>query len=424
MAKLELSEETKTGIEAVGAADLLIAVAVQVDAEQLRAAAQQSILAMNAANLISGLRTVVAFPGVSKVETADKGEIEGDQAATDKNLRFLPYTLPTGDSSRIPSLTAASTYQAVFGMARELGVSACAVIGVDLAALETNFLGPMLTPVLEKRCELAMPLYSMGKFDGLLNSSILAPLTRALYGKRVRFPLAPDFCISANLLPELEVALQRTTAQGQDLFWPATEAAMRDKGICQVYVDTRHVPTADGVDLSTILAQTVGPLFAEMTSNAALWQRIRGSQPVETAGVAVAPPADGHPADTTPMLETFQLGFRNLQEVWGLVLPPVTLLELKRLARVSVDRFHMPDELWVRIVYDFALAHRLRTLSRSHLLGALTPLYLGWVASYALEVGSASPAEAEQRLEKLARAYEDGKPYLLSRWRWPDRFNP
>jgi hypothetical protein len=225
--------------------------------------------------------------------------------------------------------------------------------------------------------------------------------------------LAPDFCISAKMLPELEVALQRTTAQGQDLFWPATEAAMRDCGICQVHVDTRHVPAADGVDLSTILAQTVGPLFAEMTTNAPLWQRVRGSQPVGTSGV-----------NTTPMLETFQLGFRNLQEVWSLVLPPVTLLELKRLARVSVDRFHMPDDLWVRIIYDFALAHRLRTLSRTHLLGALTPLYLGWVASYALEVGNASPAEAEQRLEKLARAYEDGKPYLLSRWRWPDRFNP
>ena len=109
----------------------------------------------------------------------------------------------------------ASTYQTLFGMARELGVSACAVIGFDLAALESNFLGPMMAPVLEKRCELAMPLYAMGKFDGLLNSSILAPLTRALYGKRVRFPLAPDFCISAKMLPELEVALQRTTAQGQ-----------------------------------------------------------------------------------------------------------------------------------------------------------------------------------------------------------------
>jgi glucosylglycerate synthase len=161
-----------------------------------------------------------------------------------------------------------------------------------------------------------------------------------------------------------------------------------------------------------------------MATNAPLWQRVRSSQAVETFGVATAPPADGPPADIRPMLETFQLGYRNLQEVWSLVLPPVTLLELKRLARPSPERFHLPDELWVRIIYDFALAYRLRTLSRVHLLGALTPLYLGWVASYASEVDSARPAEAEQRLEKLARAYEDGKPYLLSRWRWPDRFNP
>jgi formate dehydrogenase maturation protein FdhE len=124
------------------------------------------------------------------------------------------------------------------------------------------------------------------------------------------------------------------------------------------------------------------------------------------------------------MIETFQLGFRNLQEVWSLVLPPVTLLELKRLSRAGADKFHLPDELWARVVYDFALAHRLRTLSRSHLLGALTPLYLAWVASYALEVSNASPAEAEHRIERLARAYEEAKPYLLSRWRWPDRFNP
>ena len=33
-------------------------------------------------------------------------------------------------------------------------------------------------------------------------------------------------------------------------------------------------------------------------------------------------------------------------------------------------------------------------------------------------------AAVEQRLEKLSVAYETGKPYLLSRWRWPDRFNP
>jgi glucosylglycerate synthase len=421
MAKLELSEETKAETEEVKGADLLIAVAAPVDAEQLRVAATQAVLGMGQP-ASSALRTVVAFPGGA--EPGAQAGMDLEQTETGGALRFLPYSLPAGSPSRIPWLPAASTYQALFTMARDLGVSACAVISVDLAALHSNFLASMMTPVLEKRCDLAMPLYALGKFDGLLNSSILAPLTRALYGQRVRFPLASDFCLSGKMIPDLEVALQRTADQGQSIFWPATEAAIRECAICQVNVDTRHVPSAEGVDLSTILAQTVGPLFAEMTINAPLWQRIRGSQPVETWGTAVAPPADGAPADTTPMLETFQLGYRNLQEVWSLVLPPVTLLELKRLARPSTTSFHMPDELWVRIVYDFALAYRLRTISRTHLLGALTPLYLGWVASYALEVGNASAAEAEQRVEKLARAYEEGKPYLLSRWRWPDRFNP
>jgi hypothetical protein len=423
MAKLELSEETKAGIEQIKEADLLIAVAVPVEADQLRAAASEAVLRMGGPAM-SSQRIVVAFPSLSGGESPEQANMATQPMETDSGLRFVPYSLPPASPSRIPWLPAASTYQAVFAMAREWGVSACAVIGLDLAALHTNFLGPMMAPVLENRCELAMPLYALGKFDGLLNSSILAPLTRALYGRRVRFPLAPDFCLSSKMIPELEVALQRTAAQGQTLFWPSTEAAIRDCGTCQVHVDTRHLPQADGIDLSTVLAQTVGPLFAEMATNAPLWQRIRGSQPVETYGTALAPPADTAHADTSPMLETFQLGFRNLQEVWSLVLPPVTLLELKRLARPSTERFHMPDELWVRIVYDFALAYRLRTISRTHLLGALTPLYLGWVASYALEVANCSAADAEQRLERLARAYEDGKPYLLSRWRWPDRFNP
>jgi hypothetical protein len=86
----------------------------------------------------------------------------------------------------------------------------------------------------------------------------------------------------------------------------------------------------------------------------------------------------------------------------------------------------MPDALWARIVYDFILAYRLRTLHRGHLLGALTPLYLAWVASHLL-LTSTTGAETmapEKHIEALAAAFEADKPYLVSRWRWPDRFNP
>jgi len=83
----------------------------------------------------------------------------------------------------------------------------------------------------------------------------------------------------------------------------------------------------------------------------------------------------------------------------------------------------MPDELWTRIVYDFILAYRLRTINRGHLLGALTPLYLAWTASHLILTASDTPTP-EQHIQEQAIAFETGKPYLVSRWRWPDRFNP
>jgi hypothetical protein len=124
------------------------------------------------------------------------------------------------------------------------------------------------------------------------------------------------------------------------------------------------------------------------------------------------------------MVESFQLGNRDLQEIWGLVLPPSTLFELKKLSRLPLEQFHMSNELWVRIIYDFALAHRLRTISRDHLLKSMTPLYLAWVASYARDIATDDGYALEQRFEHLAAAYESCKSYLVSRWRWPDRFNP
>jgi len=61
-------------------------------------------------------------------------------------------------------------------------------------------------------------------------------------------------------------------------------------------------------------------------------------------------------------------------------------------------------------------------LPRDHLLRSLTPLYLGWLASMILQVRDVPPEGADARIEQLALAFEAEKPYLVSRWRWPERF--
>jgi hypothetical protein len=124
------------------------------------------------------------------------------------------------------------------------------------------------------------------------------------------------------------------------------------------------------------------------------------------------------------MIDSFRIGYENLYEVWSVVLPPATLLELKKLARRQNGEFAFSDHVWVRVIYDFAVAHHLRTIARDHLLRTLTPLYLGRVASFVLQMRAAGADEIEDRIEDLCVLYEKDKPYLISRWRWPDRFSP
>jgi hypothetical protein len=168
----------------------------------------------------------------------------------------------------------------------------------------------------------------------------------------------------------------------------------------------------------------VGAVFTEMERSASAWQRIRGSQQVPTFGSCGEPGAEPAPVDINPMIQSFRLGYQNLQGIWRMVLPPATLMDLKRLSLQTAESFQFGDALWARVVYDFALRWRMRIMDRDHLLRALTPLYLGWVASYVRSVRDASSKEAQDRIEKLCLAFESQKGYLISQWRWPDRFSP
>jgi hypothetical protein len=106
------------------------------------------------------------------------------------------------------------------------------------------------------------------------------------------------------------------------------------------------------------------------------------------------------------------------------VLPPQTLLALKRLTGAPAESFCLDDGLWARIVYDFAVGYHLALMDRPLLLRSMTPLYLGWAAGFVREVRDLDPPAVNARVERLCRAFEVAKPYLISRWRWPDRFNP
>ena len=309
-------------------------------------------------------------------------------------------------------------------LAQDHGARAILMLGPESGSLGLPALRELEHAVSANSTDLAVARYDLPARAGLVNSAILYPLSRALFASRTRYPLAIDLGLSPRMVERLAGAGHRFTSINlpDAPLWPVNEAAVAGFTTIEIGAGHRALPQPGGADLNTILPSLAGSLFADIEAKAAFWQRARLAPqtqfPVPDGQVHAADAA----ADITPMLQAFHLAYTNLEDIWSLVLPPNTLLGLKRLSLADAAAFHVPEGLWARIVYDFLLAYRLRTINRGHLLGALIPLYLAWVASH-INVVSAG-AKPEQHIETVAAAFESEKPYLIARWRWPDRFNP
>ena len=86
-------------------------------------------------------------------------------------------------------------------------------------------------------------------------------------------------------------------------------------------------------------------------------------------------------------------------------------------ARRAAAAFRFPDDLWARVVYDFALGHHYAVVHRDHLLRSLAPLYLGRTAAFVLATARRGAAASQAQLDAVAAAFERQKPYLVEHWR-------
>src|SRR5262245_18845224 len=214
-------------------------------------------------------------------------------------------------------------------------------------------------------------------------------MVRALFGKQIRQPIGSDFGFSSTFIRHClsENKWNREIGRHAVDLCTTLEAIHGGFKLCQALLGVRpQVRKEPAPDLSTVLTETVGSLFAQVELTAEQWQRVRGSEPVSAFGLRFDAEHEDRTIDVKPMIEKFRLGCVSVQEIWRLILTPATLLELKKMTRQEDEKFRLPDEFWVRTIYDFAVGSRLRTLGRDHLMGALTPLYLAWVASFILSI--------------------------------------
>jgi len=137
---------------------------------------------------------------------------------------------------------------------------------------------------------------------------------------------------------------------------------------------------------------------------------------LSVTGTPVLPSTERRDIGLARMISAFRLGVKDLLPIWQHILARDTLADVLSLDAAEDDRFRVPDGLWARVVYDFAVGHHLGVLHRDHLLRSIVPLYLGRVASFLLETLDLGAAATEARLDALGAAFEREKPYLVSHW--------
>jgi hypothetical protein len=369
----------------------------------------------------------------ARIILADGGSTDGTREAVRERLgdTLLLIETPGATLAELPyhgHPARATGVRAILQAAQRMGATACAIVDPRLETATPDSVQRLVSPVLDGQLDFVSPHYARRMNEGAITKGIVYPAFRALYGVRLRQPAAGEFACSERLVGRFlgETFWEAEHAHASIDLWLAAAAVTAEARVGEVsFGPRRAAPLEPPLDLSTTLAQIVGALFADLEHRADIWQRTRRSTPVALVG---APPgADAAPAaapaavDAQHYLESFRLGYRELREIWTWVLPPRTIVELRRLTDLPPERFRFDNRLWATIVYDFALGFSLRVMPHDHLLRSLTSLYSGWLASFVLQLQAAAPDAVDAHVEQVCLAFEAEKRYLIARWRWPER---
>jgi len=310
-----------------------------------------------------------------------------------------------------------SAFRAIFEAARTLGASACAVVDSDLRSITPDWIGRLLGPVARGEADYVAPLYARHKHDGTITNTIAYPLTRALYGVRVRQPIGGEFGFTAELArayldaPVWESDVARF---GIDIFMTTT-ALVRRARVVQAFLGAKiHDPKDPGADLGPMFTQVVGTLLTLAHQNADAWHDVSGSRPASVIGDVIPVEPEEVRASTQILIEKLRAGAAEQRKTWDEILSAEVRASADR-AIESEDTSTIAGDLWARAVYDVVAAARDRDDTEA-LARALLPLYFARVAALIGEVSDMDQAGAERVVERQAESFERTKPYLLERW--------
>ena len=315
-----------------------------------------------------------------------------------------------------------NNFKNLFQKVVDLQAKAVVVVDADLESITPEWIKHLAEPLFSD-FDYVAPLYVRHKYDGTITNGIAYPLSRALYGRRVRQPIGGDFGFSVELAKtylESDIWDDAVANFGIDI-WMTTMAINRGAQVCQSFMGRPkiHRPKDPAAALGPMFRQVVGTIFTMMSHFESFWMRVKYSRPTAIYGfglgeVEMPPKVE---VSTKKLLEKFHEGFDLHKEILQEVLSKDVFQKLLEIKHMNDKMFAFPIDLWARTLYDIAVGYRDAVFDPDRMMEALIPLYFGRTLAFVRKTKSMSTQQAEEAIEECCLVFEKTKPYLIQRWK-------
>ncbi len=314
-----------------------------------------------------------------------------------------------------------NNFRNLFQKIVDLKATGVVVVDADLKSITPLWIKNLGDPLFQDFSYVA-PLYIRHKYDGTITNSIAYPLTRSLYGRRVRQPIGGDFGFSGQLA---QTYLQNNTWTdavsnfGIDI-WMTTIAINENSPICQAFMGRPKIHRAKdpGSDLGPMFRQVLGTIFDLMIKFYPFWSNVKWSKPTSIFGFGLGETETPPPVSVNKdvLLKRFQEGFTLYNQIWEKVLLKAAKTKLQEIGKMDEEQFDFPTNLWVNVLIDFAVAYRDKICTREELLDSLIPIYMGKTLSFVKKTARMSIRESEAFIEEECTQFEAAKNLFVQRW--------
>lgn len=424
MAERSLPPPLRDAVERLGAADIMVGIPSSRNAATIGhvvRAAQAGLV-----QYFPDLRPVVVNADADSPDGT--GRVVVDTEPPDYLERIL-LVRPRNRLGRVslayPAVDGVSgkgaALRAVLQMADALGVEALVVVDSDLRSIGPEWIELLAGPILKGGFDFVAPRYARYKWDGTITNLLAYPLTRALYGLRIRQPIGGDFGLSGDLvrhLLEQDDWTPDVSRFGVDA-WLTTSAITGGFAVCEARLGAKiHDPKDPAADLGPMFSEVLGTILRLTGAHHARWAAVTASHDVPVYGFErfADPPALA--VDVPRLLGEVVRGCAAAAATWSTILDPDTLRAVAAIVEDAESGSvpEVPDAVWARGVYRHALAARPGATPIEEVVAALLPLYFARVAAFVAETRDLDAAQAEAVVERQAAAFEREKIAFTADW--------